>query len=63
MRRGHLIGWLLFLASAMVYLLAGIRAGDSLVIIGSVIWAIACLVFLVTDGAFRQGGDRSECPG
>jgi hypothetical protein len=62
MRRGHLIGWLLFLASAMVYLLAGIQAGDSLVIIGSVIWAIACLVFLVTDGAFRQGGDRSERP-
>jgi hypothetical protein len=60
MRRGHLIGWLLFLASAMVYLLAGIQAGDWLVIIGSVIWAIACLVFLITDGAFRRGGDRSE---
>ena len=54
---------MLFLASAMVYLLAGIQAGDWLVIIGSVIWAIACLVFLITDGAFRRGGDRSERPG
>ena len=54
MRRGHLIGWLLFLASAMVYLLAGIQAGDWLVIIGSVIWAIACFVFLATDGALRR---------
>ena len=54
MRRGHLIGWLLFLASAMVYLAAGIRTGDWLVISGSVIWAIACFVFLATDGAFRR---------
>ena len=54
MRRGHLIGWLLFLASAMVYLAAGIRTGDWLVIIGSVIWAIACFVFLATDRAFRR---------
>ena len=54
MRRGHLIGWLLFLASATVYLAAGIRTGDWLVIIGSVIWAIACFVFLATDGALRR---------
>jgi uncharacterized membrane protein len=63
MRRGHLIGWLLFFASAVVYLAAGIRSGDWLVIIGSVIWVVACVVFLRTDGAFGRSGHASKHDG
>ncbi len=59
MRRGHLYGWMLFLLSAFIYLVAGIRAGDGLVSLGSVVWAVACFVFLGTDGAFR-GRDDTE---
>ncbi|MGB0210150.1 MAG: hypothetical protein ACPGCX_08665 [Ilumatobacteraceae bacterium] len=60
MRRGHLYGWMLFLLSAVIYLVAGIRAGDWLVILGSVVWAVACFVFLGTDGAFRSRDDTER---
>ena len=60
MRRGHLLGWMLFLASAFIYLAAGIRSGDWLVVLGSVVWAVACGVFLSADGAFRRRGDTER---
>ena len=51
---------MLFLLSAVIYLVAGIRAGDWLVILGSVVWAVACFVFLGTDGAFRSRDDTER---
>lgn len=43
----HLIGWVLFIVCAVLYLAAGLRTGDVLTIVGSVVFLVACFVFLV----------------
>jgi|TARA_B100001146_G_scaffold215223_1_gene217337 hypothetical protein len=50
------LAWWLFLASAVVFVLASIRAGDLLFTVGSVLFLAACVVFLVGRG--RPTGDR-----
>lgn len=49
MSRAHRFGWLLFLVSALVYGIAGIRTGDWLIVVGSAVFGAACVVFLVAD--------------
>lgn len=48
MPREHRAGWLLFLLSAALFTAAGVRSGDGLVIAGSVVFGLACLLFLVS---------------
>ncbi len=45
-RRLELIAWTGFAISGVLYLVAGIRSGDGLVVAGSVIWLAAVAVFL-----------------
>lgn len=40
-------GWILFILCAVLYLIASIRSGDVFTTIGSVVFLIACFVFLV----------------
>lgn len=49
MSRFQQIGWWLFLASAVCFLVAGIVVADPWVIAGSVVFGVACVFFLV-DG-------------
>lgn len=46
-RRLTLIGWLSFLISGLFYLTAGIRDGDWLVTIGSIVWLVGVAAFVV----------------
>lgn len=46
----HRAGWLLFLASAVLFAWSGVLAGDWLVVAGSVVFGGACVLFLVPDG-------------
>jgi uncharacterized membrane protein YhhN len=46
-RKYHLAGWILFILCAILFVASGIRNHDALTIIGSVIFLIACVVFLV----------------
>lgn len=41
------IGWLIFVASALFFLASTIRSGDILSIVGSVLFLVACIVFMV----------------
>ena len=45
-RRWHLVGWGLFVASALFFLAASWRVGDLLAIAGSLLFLVACFVFL-----------------
>jgi len=45
--RFHLWGWILFVASAMLYMASSIRAGDLVSLTGGALFLLACLVFLV----------------
>ena len=40
------LGWALFLVSAVCFTIAGIQAGDPAVVIGSVVFGVACVLFL-----------------
>ena len=42
----ELVGWITFVASALFYLAAGIRAGDVLSVVGGALFFAACLMFL-----------------
>lgn len=46
-RRAALIGWRLFVASALFFAAASIRAGDLLALVGSLLFLVACFVFLI----------------
>ena len=46
-KRCQVLGWILFITCAIFYLAAGIRARDLLSILGSLIFLVACFVFLI----------------
>ncbi|WP_283407700.1 hypothetical protein [Anoxynatronum buryatiense] len=45
-RSCQLVGWVLFIICSIFYLISGIHSQDSLVIWGSLLFLIACLVFM-----------------
>ena len=49
-RRGahgfHLAGWLLFVASAVFFIASSLATGDAIGLVGSVLFLVACLVFV-----------------
>ena len=45
--RARFIGWLLFLLCSFFYLGAGIRDRDKLIIVGSLLFLAAVVIFLV----------------
>ena len=47
MRDAEGMSWWLFLACAAFFTVGSIRAGDSLFIIGSLLFLVACVLFLI----------------
>lgn len=43
----HFAGWILFLVCAVLFLIASARDGDMLTIAASVVFLVACVVFLI----------------
>lgn len=43
----HLAGWILFIGCAILFIASSLNNHDTLAFIGSVIFLIACIVFLV----------------
>jgi len=41
---------LLFILSAVLFAWSGIRAGDALVVVASVVFGAACVLFLAVEG-------------
>lgn len=46
-RRFELWGWLLFVVSALFFILASLRSGDVVGLLGGIFFLLACVVFLV----------------
>jgi predicted membrane channel-forming protein YqfA (hemolysin III family) len=55
--RFHLWGWLLFVVCAGFFIASSIESNDTLGLVGSIIFLIACVVFIVPF-AMKKG--RSE---
>ena len=49
MHRAHRFAWQLFILSAVLFTVAGVRAGDWVVVAASVVFGIACVIFLVVE--------------
>ncbi len=45
--RINLFGWVLFVVSALFFIGASLRAGDTLGLLGSLFFLVACFVFLI----------------
>lgn len=43
----NLIGWALFVASALAFITSSLRSGDTVGLIGSIFFLVACLIFLI----------------
>lgn len=50
-RRSHRLGWLTFVASAILFGWAGVRSGDAVVVAASILFGAGCVVFLVFSAA------------
>jgi hypothetical protein len=47
--RLHRLGWAIFILSALLFGWSGVRAEDWLVVAGSVVFGLACVLFLVAE--------------
>ncbi len=45
--RFQLLGWVLFIFSALFFITSSIRAGDLVSLIGGLLFLFACIVFLI----------------
>ena len=46
-RRAHLLGWSLFVVSALLFIASSLRSGDLLGLGGGVFFLVACFAFLL----------------
>ena len=46
-RNCHLTGWLLFLICAVFFIASAARSGDMLYLVGSIIFFLACIAFII----------------
>ena len=52
----HVAGWILFVVCAIFFLLSSFNNRDTLTFIGSIIFLIACIVFLIPLVRSLKGG-------
>ena len=43
----QLIGWILFILCAILFIISGLQTKDMLLLIGSIIFLLACLFFII----------------
>ena len=46
-KRYHVAGWILFVICAVFFIASGIKNKDTLTFAGSIVFLIACVVFLI----------------
>jgi len=46
-KRCQLIGLIGFIIAGFVFIAAGINFGDTLTIVGSVIWVLSCMIWMI----------------
>ncbi len=46
-RNIHIAGWVVFILSALGFIASSLRSGDIYGLIGSILFLIACIIFLV----------------
>jgi len=60
-KTGHrfvLCGWGLFMVSALFFIWAALRAGDTLALMGAIFFLVACIAFMIPLFAPRRPDDE-----
>jgi hypothetical protein len=52
----QVLGWILFILSALAFIASSIRSGDLYGLVGGVFFLVACFVFLVPFGISTSKG-------
>ena len=55
----NLVGWILFVISALSFIVASLRVGDTVYLLGSVFFLLGCVAFL-TPYVARMRGSRPD---
>gem|GEM_PF-6456187 len=55
----QIVGLLGFILSGLIFIAVGIKYGDILTILGSVIWTVSCLVWMIPLLKTKAGQDHS----
>lgn len=58
----HTAGWILFVLCAVLFLASGIQVRDPLLIAGSVVFLLACFVFLIPLMSELLDSERKSRP-
>jgi hypothetical protein len=53
------LGWFLFLVCSIFFIASAVLSGDTLYLIGSIVFLFACLVFIIPQ-VVRWGGDNEN---
>ena len=59
-RKYHLLGWVLFLVCACLFIAASIKSGNTLYLIGSIVFFTACIVFIIPLAIRKNDSDDSK---
>jgi uncharacterized membrane protein YtjA (UPF0391 family) len=43
----QLIGWILFIICAILFIISSIQSRDTILLIGSIVFLIACILFII----------------
>ena len=55
----NLVGWILFVISALWFIVSSVRSGDTIYLLGSIFFLLGCVVFLIPYAArLRRSGPR-----
>lgn len=46
-KRYQLIGLLGFIIAGFIFIAAGINSGDTLTVVGSIVWTLSCVIWMV----------------
>jgi uncharacterized membrane protein YtjA (UPF0391 family) len=58
----YLVGWILFLICAVLFIASSIRNHDVLSLIASIIFLVGCVIFLIPLVAAITAGNTTETP-
>lgn len=57
----QLIGLIGFILAGFIFIAVGIRSGDVLTVLGSVVWTVSCLIWMIpfvrSRNKIRQGAE------
>ena len=53
----NLVGWMLFVVSALWFIAASVRAGDVVSLLGGLFFLLGCIVFLIPYAMRMLGSD------